>query len=68
MGELSNIETSLRQLDMRYAKSDAFNTFGVGRNDGDNGSTFWRTDIGYTVKYKMAEIPKSEPIETGDIE
>jgi len=66
LNKLTDIEKSLKQLGMRYAKSDAFNTFGTGRRNGDNGSTFWRTDIGYTVKYKMAQIPKTNSVETED--
>lgn len=59
LSELSDIEISLKQLTMDYKKSDAYELFGSGDSEDNEGSTFWRTSIGYVEKYKMAVLPKT---------
>jgi len=59
LDELSNIEISLKQLSMDYKKSNAYELFGNCDSVDREGSTFWRTSIGYVEKYKMVPLPKN---------
>lgn len=55
MDKKSNLQKMLIQLSSPYKKTEAFKTFEKLKPNKDN-SGFWKTGVGYVVKYENAKL------------
>lgn len=59
MENMSNLQKWLLRLSAPYKESDAYELFGNVKKNPRQGSCFWRTQIGYVVKYENAKLENS---------
>ena len=56
MSNLSGMKKKLRRLGAPYKKSSAYEKYGDLKQESNEASSFWKTNIGYIEKYEHAKF------------